>query len=116
MTKNLFVRLLSLLLVTAMLAGFAVPANATGTDGSLTWKQTDLSTVTADRLLGAADEAPDADNLYADTDIVRVSIVLETPSTLDAGFSTKAIAQNSQAMAYRDDLKKEQLAITASVE
>ena len=116
MTKNFFVRLLSLLLATAMLAGFAVPANAVGTDGNLTWKQTDLSTVTADRLLGAADEAPAADNRYADTDVVRVSIVLDTPSTLDAGFSTEAIAQNTEAMAYRDHLKEEQLAITVSVE
>ena len=49
-------------------------------------------------------------------DIVRVSIVLEKASTLNAGFSTMGIAQNAAAMRYRKDLQAEQAAMAASIE
>ncbi|MBR1757294.1 MAG: S8 family serine peptidase [Lachnospiraceae bacterium] len=60
----------------------------------------------------ASVEAP----LYSEDDIVRVSIVLDKPSTLDKGFSTKAIAQNQSALNYRDSLKNDQAAVTAAIE
>ena len=52
-------------------------------------------------------------NLYVDapfepTDIVRVSIVLEEKSTIQAGFSTMDIASNNQAMAYNKNLQNKQ--------
>ena len=38
----------------------------------------------------------DAQQQYADTDVVRVSIVLSDPSTLDKGFSASDIASGSK--------------------
>ena len=53
---------------------------------------------------------------YADTDVVRVSIMLEKASTLEAGFSTHGIADSRSAMTYRSGLKKDQAAVTARIE
>ena len=47
---------------------------------------------------------------------VRVSIVLDAPSTMEAGFSTKGIGANDQAMIYRADLEQEQLSLQTSIE
>ena len=52
---------------------------------------------------------------YADTDLVRVSIVLDKPSTLEAGFPSEKIAENNAAMAYRRKLQTEQDTITRSI-
>ena len=43
----------------------------------------------------------------ADADVVRVSIILQKESTLEAGYSTQGIGENATAMAYRDGLKAE---------
>ncbi len=52
---------------------------------------------------------------YKDTDLVRVSIVLEkTPTTRK--FPTKGIAANKQAMKYRDSLQKEQGTVIQNIE
>lgn len=58
------------------------------------------------------EEAP----AYADADVVRVSIILQKESTLEAGYSTQGIGENATAMAYRDGLKAEQTAVTARIE
>lgn len=53
---------------------------------------------------------PTAGNIaeeYAPDDIVRVSIVLDSKSTLEMGYSTIGIAQNEGAMSYRKKLQKE---------
>ena len=52
---------------------------------------------------------------YADTDVVRVSIVLEKVATLDR-FSAEDIAVNNAAMAYREQLKKDQNNLTSRIE
>ncbi len=52
---------------------------------------------------------------YADTDVVRVSIVLNKAATLEL-FSTADIASNELAMAYRDQLQEDQEAIAARIE
>ena len=53
---------------------------------------------------------------YADTDVVRVSIVLKDASTLAKGYSSEDIATNSAAMKYRQKLetKQEKMAKTIS--
>ena len=48
--------------------------------------------------------------------VVRVSIFLDAPSTLDAGFAQKGIANNQAAIAYRDGLLSEQDLMTAEIE
>ena len=52
---------------------------------------------------------------YKDSDVVRVSIVLEGKATTNR-YSTKNIAKNTQAMKYRDVLQKEQKSVTAQIE
>lgn len=53
---------------------------------------------------------------YADTDEVRVSIVLEDASTIKAGFDVETIAENAQAIAYRDTLKVKQQIVETKIE
>ena len=47
-------------------------------------------------------------DLFEPTDIVRVSIVLEEKSTIQAGFSTLNLSGNVQAMAYNKKLQNKQ--------
>ena len=115
-TMHLPTRLLSLLLVVALLCGFAVPASAAGTDSAqLSFERVDNSTVSAG-LHGAPVGEEAESSVYAANDVVRVSIVLEKESTVAAGFSTKGIAQNSAAMDYRADLAENQKTVTARIE
>ena len=115
MKKHLPVRLLSLLLVVALLAGFAVPVTAADTRSNVTFTQVDNSQVSASLLAPKAGDSSEA-KAYADTDVVRVSIVLEEKSTVEVGFSTHDIASNVEAMAYRDDLQEKQQAVTTAIE
>lgn len=77
-------RLLSLLLVLALLWGFAAPASAAGAahrDG-VSFTQVDNSAVSASLLEQEAEEKQELG--HASTDLVRVSIVLKKKSTLEA--------------------------------
>ena len=92
-------RLLCMLLTAAMLLSmtvpsvFAAPAEATKEPGA------------------EEEQAP-----YALTDYVRVSIELDKPATLDAGFSVDGIAANTTARSYRQSLRANQDAVTAKIE
>ena len=114
MKKCIGSRILSLLLVLAILWGFAVPTNAEPAEGvSLAFKET--SGISAQYQQNLMEET--AEQLeYAPTDVVRVSIVMEKKSTLEAGYSTENIVQNAQAMSYRAALRDEQAATTARIE
>lgn len=116
MRKQLLNRLLSLLLVVTMCIGFALPAGAVSASDApgLTFEQVDNSAVSA-ALPGreaVADKAQESLNEYADTDVVRVSIVLNGKSTLEtaseAGISATAIASNAEAIRYRSKLEQKQ--------
>lgn len=52
---------------------------------------------------------------YSDNDVVRVSIKLEKPATLEL-FSAENVADNADAMSYRDELQSEQDLITKDIE
>ena len=114
--KGLLRRVLAIALTVAMLAGFAIPAGATGTDNvrSLTFEKVDNGEVNAKLSLSAAEE--EETPLYSDDDVVRVSIVLEDESTVAAGYSTENIAENAAAVSYRENLKQEQANVTATIE
>ena len=122
MTKRLSKRLLSLLLVFAMVIGFVpvLGVSATGTQSDdqvkLQFEEIDASGYTMDDLEQAEGYNTTTEQDYEESDIVRVSIVLETASTLDSGFSTLNIAGNAQAKAYRDALQEEQAEMTAAIE
>ena len=49
-------------------------------------------------------------------DIVRVSIFLDQPSTLEAGYSTQNVGTNPGAVSYRDTLWAQQNSVTANIE
>ena len=118
MKQKLTARLLSVLLVLSLLCGFAVPVQGAGSAPAdteeLSFQQVD-NAVSPETLNGVADEEAE-EPAYADTDVVRVSIILEKKSTIEAGFSTQSIADNSAAMSYRDSLKADQAAVTARIE
>lgn len=53
---------------------------------------------------------------YLDTDTVRVSIVLEDKSTIEAGYEVDGISENTGAIGYRERLLRNQDAIVAEIE
>lgn len=115
MKKTLIIRLLSVLLVIALLTGFAVPVNAVNAGSEITFTQVDNDSVSVD-LREPYRETPSDTPTYADTDMVRVSIILKEQSTLGAGYVARGISANPQAMQYRAGLQERQAAVTASIE
>lgn len=119
MKQKVTARLLSVLLVLSLLCGFAVPVNGAGSASAetqeLSFQQVDRST-SAEILNGVPAGEEKEESSYADTDMVRVSIILDKPSTIEAGYSTQNIVSNDEAMSYRDSLKQEQAAITSKIE
>ena len=113
-------RLLSVLLVVSMLVSLTVTGYAAGTTTKsgreLELEELDPSTLNVP-VVGQQEEDETAETLpYGFNDIVRVSIFLDAPSTLDKGYSTQNIAQNSSAMAYRQTLRRQQATVTANIE
>ena len=115
MKTRLSTRLLSVLLVCALVLGMASPAAAMGSKSSVTFTQVDNSAVSVNPLTREDGELNTMDE-YIATDVVRVSIVLEKASTIKAGFSTMGISGNEAAMAYRADLKKDQSNMVQRIE
>ena len=116
MMKQLSKRALSLLLAAALLLGLFVPgvaAETTADSEQLSFRETDALERSTERLATA--QEPETQTLYAATDRVRVSIVLEEKSTLESGFSTMNIAENAQAMAWRQSLREQQEVMTARI-
>ena len=88
MKQPLSKRMLNLLLVLAMLLSFALPVHgADGGQQTVCFQQVDNREV-SESLLKEATGLQSETQTYADTDMVRVSILLEDRSTIDAGFST----------------------------
>lgn len=115
--KRTFIRMLSMFLVMALLIGDAVPTQAVHDHTSGT-QELDFYEVESNSASDKENVVQDEmeEFLYADTDLVRVSIILERESTIQAGFSTNAISENAEAMAYREDLKNEQISVMSRVE
>ena len=95
--KHTFKRIVSWMLVLCMVLSFVPAVSAAG----VRWEMTDqkITAQVSDRLVqknGAAER--DAGEK------VRVSIVLDAPSTVEAGFATMGITENKKAAAYRADL------------
>ena len=109
-------RFLSWLLIAAMLCSFAVPIRAVGTDATaLSFQQTDRAAVDGTLQESQVGDAP-ASPRPADTELVRVSIVLEEASTLEAGFDPENIAGNAGAMSYREKLQARQDQVAAQIQ
>ena len=117
MKKRLFTRVLSALLTIVLCLGNIVPTIAVAAEPKekLTFEQVENSGISLETQLEEVEDMEEAP-AYADADVVRVSIILQKESTLEAGYSTQGIGENATAMAYRDGLKAEQTAVTARIE
>ncbi len=114
-------RLLSIVMAFAMLIAFAGPASAAELSEEttpITIEKVDNSAVSnpLSENREVPEETSEVEPIYADTDMVRVSIILEDPSTIEAGYSTADIASNRSAMAYRAGLESEQQSVTSEIE
>ena len=117
-----FKRFLSVLLIVTLLAGNVLPGFALDMDHdhetgktNVSFTRVDNSEVTAGLTPNGQTEITDEEE-YAATDVVRVSIVLNKASTIDAGYSTMNIAGNQAAMNYREGLKKDQTNMVYQIE
>ena len=111
MKLHQFKRLLSLLLVAALLAGFYVPTAQAASTG-FSWKETDkeIRTDMTDRVAETQVEEK-----HSPSDIVRISIVLEDKPTIQAGYGTRNIVGNAEAMSYNSQLKAKQDALAQAI-
>ena len=124
MTKqNLWTRILSVFLALVLVIG-ACPiqtfATETATEASedqgVRLPFTKVDDADTNSLHDAAKEQQDKEeDPYEDTDVVRVSIVMNKKATLEV-YSAVDVAENAEAMAYRDQLQAEQEAIIARIE
>ena len=97
---------LTLSLVTPTWAMSSSSVATKGENNGITWEKVDNIKLPIKENAAVEEEAQQQ---YADTDVVRVSIVLSDPSTLDKGFSASDIASGSKkAMKYRDKLESKQ--------
>lgn len=115
MKGNFMKRLLCMILIAAMFVVNAEPAFAAD-NSKVTFEQVDNDRVSATLSDRESVQLPEEEAPYADNEVVRVSIVLEKPGTIEAGFSTLNIAENSAAMNYRGTVEKDQADITAKIE
>lgn len=116
MKKRRHLSLLAFVLIFALLAPvFSGMVFATeGTE--LTLEEIDGSKLAESVLAGNDDAAvPEETSEYADTDQVRIFVALSQSSAVGAGYSTRNILQNAQAMEYMDSLKEVQTAVAQDV-
>lgn len=111
--RQTLIRALALALTLLLVLGSANPALAVQEAG-MTVTKIDNDALDA-RLEQPIVAEPEEEAPYGDTDMVRVSILLEKKSTLEAGFSTTGITQNDAAMAYRETLRADQETVTAQI-
>lgn len=100
-------RLLCAMLVVVMLAAYAVPSYAAD-EPKIEFEQVDNQGLFDGTGVNAEAVPEKTQSQYADDDKVRVFIVLDEASALDAGYSTMNFALNDEAMAYSDTLEAQQ--------
>ena len=110
MKKTHFKRVLSLVIAFVMLLSMMPATRANAAPMAPQMLQPHQEEPTKQTAIDLSDRLA---NLHVDAEfdpdeIVRVSIVLEEKSTIQAGFSTMDIASNNQAMAYNKDLQNKQ--------
>ena len=115
MKKHVLKRLLSLMLVVALCAGFAIPAGTTGSSNKVTFEKVDNDAVSVAPVERQEVEETEDPAPYADTETVRVSIVLEGKSTIEKVGTTENIAASATATAYRAKLEQTQASVTAKI-
>lgn len=116
--KRSFKRLLSLVLTLSMLfpmSGMSAYA-VENEENAVTFTEADNSSVSAE-LPGRVPAEEIAEPVaYADGDQVRVSIILESDSAIEKGFSMEDIGRNRAAARYRENLRSEQDSVVSRIE
>ena len=116
---SFFRRLLSLMLVLTMLGALLVPAASAAESRQEPEPQAELQQPEPRTEPQEAKE-PEIEKIegesHALTDIVRVTILLEDPAAIDAGFSMERVAQNAQVVSYRQTLKDRQAEVRSRIE
>ena len=120
--KSLGMRILSAFLALVLVIGACpIQARATeataeaGEDRGTRLPFTQVDDTDANNLHDAANaKQTEEEDPYQDTDVVRVSIVLNKKATLEV-YSAADVAKNAAAMAYRDQLQAEQEAVIARI-
>ena len=110
-------RILALLLAVTLLASLVIPAAAAGRNDltQLAVEQIDNDLVTA-QLPGQQQTANAAqEETHAASDMVRVSIVLEKKSTLEAGYTAQEVTDSARAMSYRESLQAQQETLSRKI-
>ena len=117
MGKKMASRLLSLLLSAVMLLGCVPAALAADHSGTQALSFAQLETGEEQQSYLPASQAADTeeDAQYADTDTVRVSIVLTEPSTMEAGFAVQSITDSAAAQSYRSRIRAQQDAVSQRI-
>ena len=108
--------LFALLLVISMVAQPVAVAVDAMPEESLSFTQVDDSEVTASLVEQQEHSEERQEQEYADTDMVRVSILVEGNSVIDQGYSTRSIGQNGRAMAYHQQMLEEQATVQNAIE
>ena len=103
---------LSIVLVIAMVMSFMVPTAFAqeSAETRLDFTKIDRSEIDSElrQVSSAADaELESSGDAYAEHDTVRVSIVLDKASTIDAGYDLETVSENTGAIRYRDGLLRE---------
>ncbi|MCM1054866.1 MAG: S8 family serine peptidase [Bacteroides sp.] len=115
--KPLLKRLLACALAAAVTVnGFVIPTLADDGSSKSSFTKVSNDSVSAQfpgREKVAADEETSP---YLDSDIVRVSIVLEDKSTIEAGYDVDTIADDAAAVNYREKLAEGQEKIIGKIE
>lgn len=116
--KQWMKRILSLTLVMAVLLSSAVPSFATSENkDNVLFTEVDNDMVSATLLEPPVDDAAVPSTIdYEPDEFVRVSIVLEQPSTIDKGYAVYGIADNADAMSYRRSVANTQETMIRSIE
>ena len=126
---SIFKRLLCMVLAVMIVAGCSVPGYAvSGHDHhdhhdhgdeshvqSVDFTRVDNSEVSVN-MAGSGRTEITGEEPYADTDVVRASIILSKTPTIRAGFAADSIASNKAAVSYRDSLKRDQADMIARIE
>lgn len=111
-------RILALLLAVTLLASLVIPAAAAGRNDltQLAVEQIDNDLVTA-QLPGQQQQQTNAaqEETHAASDMIRVSIVLEKKSTLEAGYTAQEVTDSAQAMSYRESLQAQQETLSRKI-
>lgn len=103
----LFRKALSFALVLCMLISFAVPAMAADNE-SIGFEQIDNSAIKGSPIQRKTVQTTAPVQQFDSKDTVRVSIVLEGDSVIEAGYSTSDILNNASALKYLENIKSNQ--------